>query len=123
MSSVLQGEFSLEGRFPEVRENVKLVQGLFNESLPHFINSHYKNRHPVDITYLHIDCDLYAGKAIWFAGKNCASKCVGLLLSICSAENASMFCQQCLSSCNRCLMVVPVTMLCHLRHSAVQYNR
>lgn len=59
----LQGEFSLEGRFPEVRDNVKLVQGLFNESLPPFIKSHYKTRNPVDITYLHIDCDLYAGMA------------------------------------------------------------
>lgn len=46
-----------------MRDNVKLVPGLFNESLPPFIKSHYKTRHPVDITYLHIDCDLYAGKA------------------------------------------------------------
>lgn len=61
--SVLQGEFNLQGRFPEVGDNVKLVPGLFNESLPPFIKSHYKTRHPVDITYLHIDCDLYAGKA------------------------------------------------------------
>ena len=57
-----QGEFSLEGRFPEVRENVELVQGLFNESLPKFIKSYYQFRNPVDITYLHIDCDLYAGE-------------------------------------------------------------
>ena len=62
-TAVLQGEFSLEGRFPEVRDNVKLVQGLFNESLPPFIKSHYKSKNPVDITYLHIDCDLYAGMA------------------------------------------------------------
>ena len=62
-SFFLQGEFNLQGRFPEVGDNVKLVQGLFNESLPPFIKSHYKTRHPVDVTYLHIDCDLYAGKA------------------------------------------------------------
>ena len=60
----VQGEFSLEGRFPEVRSNVKLVQGLFNESLPKFIKSYYKVRNPVDITYLHIDCDLYQGKLL-----------------------------------------------------------
>lgn len=59
---LLQGEFSLEGRFPDVRDNVVLVQGLFNESLPPFIKKHYKTRSPVDITYLHIDCDLYAGE-------------------------------------------------------------
>lgn len=52
------------GRFPVVRDNVKLVQGLFNESLPPFIKSHYKSRNPVDITYLHIDCDLYAGNTV-----------------------------------------------------------
>ena len=51
----------MEGRFPEVRDNVKLVQGLFNESLPKFIKSYYKVRNPVDVTYLHIDCDLYQG--------------------------------------------------------------
>lgn len=60
----MQGEFSLEGRFPDVRDNVVLVQGLFNESLPPFIKKHYKTRNPVDITYLHIDCDLYAGEHI-----------------------------------------------------------
>ena len=60
----MQGEFSLEGRYPEVRSNVKLVQGLFNESLPKFIKSYYKVRNPVDITYLHIDCDLYQGKLL-----------------------------------------------------------
>jgi len=54
----------LEGRYPEVRSNVKLVQGLFNESLPKFIKSYYKVRNPVDITYLHIDCDLYQGKLL-----------------------------------------------------------
>ncbi len=66
----VQGEFSLEGRFPEVRENVKLVQGLFNESLPKFIKSYYRTRNPVDITYLHIDCDLYAGK-LWHCAVFC----------------------------------------------------
>lgn len=72
------GEFSLEGRFPEVRENVELVQGLFNESLPKFIKSHYRFRNPVDITYLHIDCDLYAGAidALTLLDKYIAPGCV-----------------------------------------------
>ncbi|KAL3148609.1 hypothetical protein ABBQ38_014037 [Trebouxia sp. C0009 RCD-2024] len=56
-----QGHFSLGGNFPEVRDNVELIQGLFNESLPPFINRHYKTREHHDITYLHIDCDLYHG--------------------------------------------------------------
>lgn len=72
------GEFSLGGRFPVVRDNVKLVQGLFNESLPPFIKSHYKSRNPVDITYLHIDCDLYAGAidALTLLDKYIAPGCV-----------------------------------------------
>ena len=77
----LQGEFNLQGRFPEVGDNVKLVQGLFNESLPPFIKSHYKTRHPVDITYLHIDCDLYAGKPCTLL-KLLTQTCVDLLVEL-----------------------------------------
>ncbi len=58
----LQGDFSLGGSFPEVRDNVQLVQGLFSESLPPFLKQHYKTHDPQDITFLHIDCDLYHGK-------------------------------------------------------------
>jgi len=57
-----QGDFSLGGNFPEVRDNVQLVQGLFSESLPPFLKQHYKTHDPQDITFLHIDCDLYHGK-------------------------------------------------------------
>ena len=61
----LQGAFSLRGIFPDVRDNVQLIQGLFSDSLPPFIQHHYKNRDHHDITYLHIDCDLYHGEHYW----------------------------------------------------------
>ena len=50
-----QGKFSLQGKLPEVRENVVLVKGWFNESLKHFM---YSNSDPVHL--LHVDCDLYS---------------------------------------------------------------
>ena len=62
----MQGDFSLAGHFPEVRDNVELVQGLFSDSLPPFLRQHYKNREHHDITFLHIDCDLYQGQCIHF---------------------------------------------------------
>ena len=62
LMSHLQGEFSLGGNFPAVRDNVQLIQGLFNDTLPPFIQHHYRDREHHDITYLHIDCDLYHGE-------------------------------------------------------------
>ena len=63
---LLQGDFTLDGVFPEVRDNVELVQGLFSKSLPPFLAGHYRKRHPRDVTFLHIDCDLYHGECSVF---------------------------------------------------------
>ncbi|WP_321920468.1 class I SAM-dependent methyltransferase [Paraburkholderia tropica] len=41
---------------PPVRENCKLISGLFENTLPPFIEG--KSR---DIAFIHVDCDLYAG--------------------------------------------------------------
>lgn len=51
-----------DGRFPEVEDNVHLVKGLFNESIPPFLKNQavYAGKSNV-ISYLHVDCDLYAG--------------------------------------------------------------
>ncbi len=40
---------------PEVRANVELVTGYFDASLPSFLS-----RHAEEISFLHIDCDLYS---------------------------------------------------------------
>lgn len=73
-----QGDFSLGGSFPEVRDNVQLVQGLFSESLPPFLKQHYKTHYPQDITFLHIDCDLYRGAidALMLLDQHIAPGCV-----------------------------------------------
>jgi hypothetical protein len=42
------------GGLPAVRDNVELVAGLFEDTLPHFADTH-----PGPIALLHIDCDLY----------------------------------------------------------------
>ena len=49
-----QGLFK-RSSWPNVRPNVKLIQGLFNETLPTFLQ-----RHDGEICFLHIDCVLYS---------------------------------------------------------------
>ena len=41
---------------PKVSSNVKLVKGLFNETLPDF----FKENKNLEIDFIHIDCDLYS---------------------------------------------------------------
>jgi predicted O-methyltransferase YrrM len=40
---------------PEVADNVELVVGLFDKSLPAFLQEH-----PGDVSFMHVDCDLYS---------------------------------------------------------------
>jgi len=49
------GHFSNQGRLPSVQENVKLIKGWFNVSLPEFAKEHTGN-----VAFMHIDCDLYS---------------------------------------------------------------
>lgn len=49
-------DFSLNGNLPVVRENVCLVKGYFNETLPAFVQAHQTKQ----ISLLHIDCDIYS---------------------------------------------------------------
>ena len=59
----VQGAFSLEGDLPHVRHNIELVKGLFSDSLPPWMQAQRDanmGEFP-PVTYLHIDCDLYAG--------------------------------------------------------------
>jgi hypothetical protein len=41
---------------PQVNSNVKLIKGLFDQTIPLFASEHLNDK----IAYLHIDCDLYS---------------------------------------------------------------
>ena len=43
------------GKIPAVEPNVKLHVGLFSETLPVFVSALHE-----DVTFLHVDCDLYS---------------------------------------------------------------
>jgi len=49
-----KGTFAVKS-LPQVRGNVHLIKGWFNESLPDFLADHAG-----PVAYLHIDCDLYS---------------------------------------------------------------
>lgn len=50
-----RGRFSLEGKFPKFeQENVELVVGWFEETLPAFLS-----RHPGPARFIHVDSDVY----------------------------------------------------------------
>ena len=51
-----KGQFSTNGTLPTVNDNVTLIKGLFENTLPHWVE---QNNTP--IKFIHIDCDLYAG--------------------------------------------------------------
>lgn len=53
--NVPAGKFDRNGNLPEVRENVVLHVGWFDETLPKFLESHSDNA-----AFIHIDSDLYS---------------------------------------------------------------
>jgi hypothetical protein len=55
-----KGDFIVP-KLPKVRENVTLVKGWFNESLPPFLKEHTGK-----VGFLHVDCDLYSSCKIVF---------------------------------------------------------
>lgn len=57
--------FALDS-LPEVLNNVELIKGWFNESIPKFLETHDIN--PIKI--LHVDCDLYVSTKIVFDNLN-----------------------------------------------------
>ena len=50
-----KGKFSLNGNLPQVNKNVRLIKGMFDETLPEFVR-----KHPQKCAFIHIDCDLYS---------------------------------------------------------------
>ena len=51
----VKGMFHTGGKLPNVRPNVKLHAGWFENTLPDFISKHREN-----IAFIHVDCDLYS---------------------------------------------------------------
>lgn len=54
-----KGVFGVDA-LPEVRDNIELHKGWFDESIPPFIENVVKKEKVKDIAYLHVDCDLYS---------------------------------------------------------------
>jgi len=50
-----KGAFSRNGNLPNVSDNVTLIKGWFNETLPGFIKTHNKK-----VSFIHMDADLYS---------------------------------------------------------------
>ena len=50
-----KGAFSTKGKLPDVRPNVRLHVGWFDDTLPRFVAEHSE-----PVAFLHVDCDLYS---------------------------------------------------------------
>jgi hypothetical protein len=59
------GKGAFAGEAPQVPQNVTLIKGWFEDTLPPFLASH-----PAPVSLLHIDCDLYSSTSFIF-------KCLG----------------------------------------------
>jgi hypothetical protein len=59
-----KGHFSVTD-LPQVKNNVRLIKGWFNETLPTWVEKHASN-----ISFLHIDCDLYSSTKTIFDSLN-----------------------------------------------------
>ena len=68
-----KGSWSANGSLPNVKPNVRLISGLFEESLPNFCQEHFTENNIT--SYLHVDCDLYSStKTVFdFIGRTLAS--------------------------------------------------
>jgi len=56
----IAGTFHRHGKLPNVPENVELHIGMFDKSLPVFIEKNIAKKTNNDIAFLHVDCDLYS---------------------------------------------------------------
>ncbi len=54
-----RGSFSLGGRLPQVEQNVRLHKGLFEQTLPGFLDEN-----PGPVAFAHVDCDLYSSTRV-----------------------------------------------------------
>jgi len=51
-----KGFFDTKGVMPEVRDNVVLIKGWFDQTLPDFLIQHPGKK----VSFVHVDCDLYS---------------------------------------------------------------
>ena len=56
-----KGRFNKNGKLPKVNNNVELIKGWFNETLPNFIKKHNKK-----VSFIHMDADLYSSTKFIF---------------------------------------------------------
>lgn len=56
----IAGTFHRRGNLPKVPDNVELHIGLFDKTLPAFIENNIGKKKNNDIAFLHVDCDLYS---------------------------------------------------------------
>jgi len=56
------GQFTRDGKLPEVRQNVQLHAGWFDETLPEFVSVHREQ-----VAFLHVDSDLYSSACTIFS--------------------------------------------------------
>lgn len=60
-TGLVAGRFDQGGNLPKVPDNVKLVKGWFNETVPV-----WKKEHTGKIAFCHVDCDLYSSTVTIF---------------------------------------------------------
>lgn len=51
-----KGAFNKNGNMPIVNDNVRLIKGWFDETLPTFLEENPRQK----VSFLHVDCDLYS---------------------------------------------------------------
>lgn len=54
-----KGLFDMQGKLPKVHDNVQLIKGWFDSTIPTFLEGHTQQ-----IAFLHIDCDIYSSTKI-----------------------------------------------------------
>ena len=57
-----KGTFDAKGELPQVNENVRLIKGWFDKTLPDFVKQHNEN-----CAFIHVDCDLYSSAKTIFS--------------------------------------------------------
>lgn len=62
ISKFPKGTFDRKGKLPEVRKNVSLIKGSFENSIGKFLKGH-KN---IPVKFLHVDCDIYSSASVVF---------------------------------------------------------
>lgn len=76
-----KGQFNLDGNMPQVKSNVVLFKGWFNETLPRFVNEQLNSK----IVFVHFDADLYSSTKCGFDNfkPHLAKECIFVFNEFC----------------------------------------